>query len=157
MSYKIRHEFFPLKIVLTVAAVVFFISLIFLPVSRVNLSWWGIDLGFCIGSMALMAITMILYFIDKAIGAVISIDDSKVVIRQLFGKRKIMLEDIEDLEFDDYSRRVVRRKEYRVKLAIVYSGGRKIKLTDNASRIDGLLGFITGEREELPYQEIPLY
>lgn len=142
---------------LTVAAVVFFISLIFLPVSRVNLSWWGIDLGFCIGSMALMAITMILYFIDKAIGAVISIDDSKVVIRQLFGKRKIVLEDIEALEFDDYSRRVVRSKEYRVKLAIVYGGGRKIKLTDNASRIDGLLGFITGERKELPYHEIPLY
>ncbi len=157
MSFRIRNEFFPLKVVLAVASVLWFISVMSLSLFKGVIELWGIAIGICIGLAALIVISLILFFIDKAMGAVITVDDRSVMIRQMFGKRKIALEDIEELDFEDYSRRVKRHKEYRIKMAIICSGGKKITLTDNASRINGLLGFVTGEREEIPYSDIPLY
>lgn len=157
MRFKIKNEFFPLKIVLAIASLLFFFSIITLGMFRGNMVLWRISIYTCISIAALIVITLILFFIDKLIGAVIYVDDTNVVIRQLFFKRKIALEDIEEIEFKDYSRRVKRKKEYRLKMTLRCRDGRKISLTDNASRISGLFSFVFGEREELPYAEIPLY
>ena len=40
--------------------------------------------------------------------------------------------------------------------AVTLNSGKKIVLTDNASEVNGIAGFVTGERDEKPDEEIPL-
>jgi len=47
--------------------------------------------------------------------------------------------------------------EYRKKMTVILKSGKNIVLTDNASVVNGLSGFITGERDRLSDSAIPLY
>ena len=159
MKFKIRNEFMPIIISIGIISGLFAISLFILPFTQVsdNLVVRGAGTFSCAGLLALLFLVMIVYFIDRAVGATIKVDDTTVTVSQLFGRKKIAIDEIEDMEIEDYFRREIRRRVYRMKLTIYYSGGRKLVLKDNASKINGLWGFVTGEREELPYQEVTLY
>lgn len=159
MKFKIRNEFMPIFISMGIISGLFAISLFILPFTQVsdNLVVRGAGTFSCAGLLALLFLVMIVYFIDRAVGATIKVDDTTVTVSQLFGRKKIAIDEIEDMEIEDYFRTVIRSRVYRMKLTIFYSGGRKLVLKDNASRINGLWGFVTGEREDLPDQEVTLY
>ncbi len=157
MKFKIRNEYIPIKILLIVLPILWFISLIGLPLAHGNVRLWGIAIGVCAGLLALLFLTLIPYFVDKAIGAVIEVDDTTVKVSSLFLRKKILIDEIEDMETEEYRRTVIHHTEYRMKLIIIYGGGKKLILKDNASEIKGIVGFLTGERTPLPYQEIPVY
>ncbi len=154
MKFKIRNEFFPLKICCGVLPVLWFFSLVATTLTVENIALRGITLAICVSLLALIFLSMILFFVDKAIGAVIEVDDTTVKVTQLFGRKKIAIKDIDDIEIEDYQRRVIRRLEYRMKMTILYGGGKKLVLTDNASEIKGILAFLTAERTPLPDQEV---
>ena len=159
MKFKIRNEFMPIIISVGIISGLFAISLFIMPFTLVsdNLVVRGAGTFSCAGLLALLFLVMIVYFIDRAVGATIKVDDTTVTVSQLFGRKKIAIDEIEDMEIEDYFRTVIRSRVYRMKLTIFYSGGRKLVLKDNASRINGLWGFVTGEREDLPDQEVTLY
>lgn len=157
MKFKIWHEFMPLKIFLIVLPCLWFVSLVALPFTHENTGIRGIAICVCAGLLALMFLFMILFFVDKAIGVVIDVDDTTVKVSSLFVRRKIAIDEISDMEIEDYKRNVVREMEYRMKLTIFYGSGKRLVLTDNASEINGLMGFVTGERDILPDQDVTVY
>lgn len=157
MKFKIRHEFAPLMILLLVLPCLWFISLVVSPLTYGDNLIHGIAICVCAGLLALLFLTMILYFVDKAIGAVIEVNDEAVKVSSLFLHKKIALDEIEDLEIEDYRRNVIRRIEYRMRMTITYAGGKKLVLKDNASEINGIMGFVTGERDPLPDQDVTIY
>lgn len=157
MEFKIRNEYTPIWINLIILPVLWFISILFLPLTSANVELHGIALIVCVALMALLALALILYFVDKAIGAVIKVDDTTVKVSSLFVRKKIAIDEIEDMEIEDYQRRVVRRTEYRMKLTIFYTGGKKLVLQDNASEVNGFAGFVTGERIPMPDQDVTVY
>ena len=159
MKFKIRNEFMPIFISMGIISGLLAISLFILPFTQVsdNIVVRGAGTFSCAGLLALLFLVMIIYFIDRAVGATIKVDDTTVTVSQLFGRKKIAIDEIEDMEIEDYFRTVIRSRVYRMKLTIFYSGGRKLVLKDNASKINGLWGFVTGEREDLPDQEVTLY
>ena len=159
MKFKIRNEFMPIFISMGIISGLLAISLFILPFTQVsdNIVVRGAGTFSCAGLLALLFLVMIIYFIDRAVGATIKVDDTTVTVSQLFGRKKIAIDEIEDMEIEDYFRTVIRSRVYRMKLTIFYSGGRKLVLKDNASKINGLWGFVTGEREDLPDHEVTLY
>lgn len=112
-----------------------------------------------IASLVLTALTGILCFIDMGVGATIVISGSLITITSLLGRRKIDAKDITSVRMEDTQRH--RRKsgvyvEYRKKMTKFLLSGKSVVLTDNASEVRGLVGFITGERDKKRDDDIPL-
>ncbi len=157
MKFKIKDEFMPFMILCFICPVLAFFSIMVLPFTYSDPAVRGITLGSCVSLAALTVLAMILYFVDRAVGATIDVDDTTVKVSRLFGRKKIAIDDIEDMEIEDYFRTEKHHRVYRMKLTIFYGGGRKLVLKDIASRLNGFWGFVSGEREQLPDEEVILY
>ena len=152
LRYKIKNE----NKVLQILGVVFtFLTFIFLAFGFGNrIMFWGMIVCLC-----LTVLTAVLCFIDLFAGTVIVIEDSFVTVTRLFGRRKINIKDIDHVFIEDivrYRRKPEIHYEYRKKMTVFLRSGKTVVLTDNASVINGLSGFITGERDVLPDSAIPL-
>ena len=144
-KFRIKHEKLSIKIAIAISALVCIVTV---PLGNVPL------MIVAIGAFILFTV---LFFVDKIAGATITVDDDTVTVSQLFSSKKIAISDIEHmLTADSYSRQVNRRV-YRIKMTIFYRPGRKLVLSDNASTLNGIFGFVTGFRERRPLVEIPLY
>ena len=112
MEFKIRNEFTPIWISLIILPVLWFISILFLPLTSANVELHGIALIVCVALMALLALALILYFVDKAIGAVIKVDDTTVKVSSLFVRKKIAIDEIDWCE-TRYVQRSCLRRDHR--------------------------------------------
>lgn len=153
MKFKVRHENKAFIIMGLISAILFFMFVFALTV--VDLPIWT----FVVSSGAAV-IFAILYFIEQAVGTVIVIEDNAVVIKYFLGRKRIALEEINDVDIEQYER--YRRKpyhhtEYRMKMTISPGNGKKIVLTDKASAVSGVKGFFFGELERKPDDEVNLY
>ena len=157
-KYKIKHEDKRITIALIVCVALFFLSSMALAVTRViNPTVWGLNLYMTVASLAGMFLSLILWFIDSAVGTLVCVDDEKIVLKRLLGRKTIPMDLIEDLEIDDYYRRRKRHIEYRKKMILYLNNGKEVVLKDNASYVKDLLHFLISERSQLPDEKIPLY
>ncbi|MCR4703499.1 MAG: hypothetical protein K5665_07560 [Saccharofermentans sp.] len=152
MKYKIKHEN---KVLQILGVVLTFFTFFLIVIGILNEAmFWAM-----IASLALTVIIAVLCFIDKGVGASIVIRDRTITINHLFVRKKIDVDDIDSVDMEDIKRH--RRGagvyiDYRRKMTILLNSGKKIVLTDNASEVNGIAGFVTGERDEKPDEEIPL-
>lgn len=152
MKYKIKHEN---KVLQILGVVLTFFTFFLIVIGILNEAmFWAM-----IASLALTVIIAVLCFIDKVVGASIVIRDRTITINHLFVRKKIDVDDIDSVDMEDIKRH--RRGagvyiDYRRKMTILLNSGKKIVLTDNASEVNGIAGFVTGERDEKPDEEIPL-
>ena len=157
-NYRIKHEDKRILIVLIFFTVMVFVSVPALILSsEIDLNAWRWNIYITVASFAGMFLSMIIYFIDMALGTVIAVDDHRVILKRLLGRRTIAMEHIDDLDIDDYHRIRRHRIEYRKKMTLYLQNGKKVVLKDNASYIENIMGFILGERSQLPDEKIPLY
>ena len=152
MKYKIKHEN---KVLQILGVVLTFFTFFLIVIGILNEAmFWAM-----IASLALTVIIAVLCFIDTGVGASIVIRDRTITINHLFVRKKIDVDDIDSVDMEDIKRH--RRGagvyiDYRRKMTILLNSGKKIVLTDNASEVNGIAGFVTGERDEKPDEEIPL-
>lgn len=153
MKYRIKHE----NLFLQVTGILLtFLTFILLAVNMHSVTlFWAM-----IVSLALTVITAVLCIIDKIAGASIVIRDDTVTVTRLFGRKRIKAGDIASVSIEDITR--YRRKpephyEYRKKMTMLLVSGKKTVLTDNASEINGLIGFVTGQRDMKQDDDIPLF
>ena len=144
-KFRIKHEKVSIKIVITIGILACMITV---PLGNVPLM---------IAALSATILFTILYFIDKFAGATITVDDNTVKISQLFSTKTIAISDIEHMLTEDYYSRRKQRRIYRLKMTMYYRPGKKLVLTDDASQLNGIFGFVTGIREQRPSVEIPLY
>ena len=157
-NYRIKHEDKRILVVLLILVATSIISVISLPLSRTgDMNIWRWNIYITVASSAGMMLSLIIFFIDMALGTVISVDDHKVTLKRLLGRKTIMMEQIDDLDIDDYYRIRKRSREYRKKMTLYLHNGKKVVLKDNASYVANIMDFIIGERSQLPDERIPLY
>ena len=143
MKYKIKHENKVLQI-LGIVLTFFTFFLVVIGILNEAMFWM------MIASLTLTVIIAVLCFIDKGVGASIVIRDRTITINHLFVRRKIDVDDIDSVDMEDIKRH--RRgagvyTDYRRKMTILLNSGKKIVLTDNASEVNVIAGFVTGERD----------
>lgn len=157
VKFRIKHEDSRLLIAVAVSAVFFAFCLMFgagfreVEGSRI----WAVPL-LVISTVAMFLLGAV-YLLHMGLGATILVGEDMVTIRTTFGKKKIALKDISNVYVDHFHRNRRRRREYRLRMRLYSFSHKPIVLTDNASELNGLLGFITGERTQRMDLDIPLY
>ena len=153
MKFKIKHQ----NKVLQIIGIVFTcLTFVFIVIGTINVSmFWAM-----IATLALTVLTAILCFIDMGVGASIKISGDTITVTGLFLRKKIDAKDIASVFMEDivrYRRKPDIHYEYRKKMTIILNSGKSTVLTDNASEVNGIIGFITGERDRKRDDDIPLF
>ena len=156
-KFRIKHEDKRLLIAVAISAVFFMFCLMFGAMFRETegSKIWAVPL--LVISMVAMFFLGVLYLVHMLLGATIRVGDDEVTIRTTFGKKKIAIKDISSVYVDHFHRNRRHRREYRLRMRLYSFSQKPLELTDNASEINGLVGFVTGERTERMDVNIPLY
>jgi len=147
MTFKIKHEKKLVMIIGLISVLLFFVLGFFAD---------KIPLWILKTDIAIAVVSFILYFIGQAVGTFIVIENNIVTIKYLFGRKRISVEKIRNVDIESYHRH--RRgnsnyTEYRMRMTITLSDGKEIVLSDKATKS----GFTFGVPEKLPDSEVPLY
>lgn len=158
MIFKIKNETKAVLIFGLVSVSLFFLLIFMMALSPP--SW--LLLIFLMVASAAMTATVILYFAEQAVGTSISIEDDTVTIKNLFGKKRINISDISNIDIEPYIRHRHSKSsgcytEYRMRMRINVNSGKDIVLTDSATAVTGLRGFVFANREQMPDEEVSLY
>ena len=157
VKFRIKHEDSRLLVAVAISAVFFMFCLMFGAMFRETegSKIWAVPV--LVISMVAMFFLGVLYLVHMLLGATIRVGDDEVTIRTTFGKKKIAIKDISSVYVDHFHRNRRRRREYRLRMRLYSFSHKPLELTDNASEINGIVGFITGERTQLMDVNIPLY
>ena len=112
--------------------------------------------------MVVFLVSFALFLIDRYIGTTISVEADSVVIKNIFGVKKVDFNEICDITIKPYTERFINRGrtthfEYRMKMTIVVLGRKNIILNDTASEKSGLLGIILFYNVRLRDEDVKLY
>lgn len=150
MKYKIRHEQKWILITVLISVLLFFV---FVITTALRFPIWLL-----FADLAVLILSMLLYFLEQIAGTSLQIEEKSVTIRHLLRKQKITVSEISDLQIEPYQR--MRRRggsaavpDYRMRMTITRTDGKKIILTDKASES----GLTFGNPRRLPDSEVPLY
>ncbi len=150
MKFKIKHEQKWILFTILAAGLLFFIFVV------LSVKWFSRWL--LMADIAIVILTMMLYFTEQLIGTSVRVGGNTVTIKYIFHKRIIAVSDISDLNIEAYQR--IRRRgggaasqEKRMRMTISLLDGKDIILTDKAEKS----GFALTEPEKLPDSEVPLY
>ena len=151
MKYKIKHETYLFLIVPIIALLFFFCYVILFK----DVHSWIVKIDAII-----FCLSILLFTIEQIWGTYIIIDDTSVSIQRLLKRQKLSYAEINGINIEPYER--YRRKptphtDYRIRMSINLITGKIIKLTDDASLLNGTSGFVTGTRERRPDEEVPIY
>ena len=154
MQYKIKNEN---RFLYIATPVVFILTFLFLVMEATTHS--PVFFYCMLASLALGVIFAVLAVISHAARTKLIVDEDAVTIKHLFSSKKIPVKDIVSVNIDTIKR--YRRKpeihyEYKKKMTMSLLSGKNIVLYDDASMINGLVGFVTGEREQMPDYQVPL-
>lgn len=158
MVFKIKHETKAILISGLVSTLLFFLLIFILTMSPP--SWLLIT--FIIAASTGMAATVILYFTEQILGTSIIVEDDIVTIKSLFAKKRINSSEINSIDIEPYKRHRHSKSagsytEYRMRMRISVDSGKDIVLTDNATTVNGMKGFIFAKREQMPDEDVSLY
>ena len=158
MVFKIKHETKAVLILGLVSALLFCL-LIF--TMTLNPPTWVL-LAFIAAASAGMTATVVLYFTEQIVGTSVIVEDDTVTIKGLFGKKRIDIGDISNIDIEPYKRHRHSRStgtytEYRMRMRISVNSGKDIVLTDGATTMNGMKGFIFAKREQMPDEDVSLY
>lgn len=154
MQYKIKNENYTFYII---SGILFFLGFLFLMITGVT--HIRIFLDCMILFFALSAVGLICAISYLLFRTTILVTDDTVTIKHLFLRRKILVKDIVSVNIDTierYRRKPEPHHEFKKKMTISSLSGKKVVLYDDASEINGLTGFITGERDLRADCDIPL-
>lgn len=154
MEYKIKNENRVLYIIGTVLFLLAFCSLFAEASTHSPFFFYCMIVLF-----AFALLSLILAILCNVCRTKLTVSEDSVTIKNLFGKKTILLKDILAVNIDTIKR--YRRKpeihyEYKKKMTINVRSGKRIVLYDDASEINGLTGFVTGDRDEMPDYRVPL-
>jgi len=155
MRFKIKHEEKIIQITALVSFLLIFVTA-FIPFDLIRVP--GIII-----TVALSVISALLYFIEQAVGTVISVEDSYISVKHLFIRKKIDFYEISDVNIERYERSRKqgryggRYTEYRMRMTISMLNDKDIVLTDTATTVRGLSGFLLNRHERLDDDEVHIY
>ena len=155
MRFEIKHETKAILIIVFVSIVFFYLSLFMTLISIYLVS----------ASMIFFAVGMVfgaLYFIEQISCTVITVEEENIIIKRIYGKQRIALYDISSVDIQPYKRlrkpgRRASYVEHHMRMTIILNNGKKIILTDKATIVAGMKGFILGEYKKADDEDVPLY
>lgn len=107
-------------------------------------------------TLVLMLAVIILFILEQTVRTVIEIADHAVTVRRLFGKKRIAVSDISDVQITHYTRRRKRvHLEQRMRMTISLQNAKKLVLTDSAMMHTG--GLQLSSSAILPDEDVPLW
>ncbi len=155
MRFEIKHETKAILIITFVCVMLFYLTLfmtvITIYIALVSVFFFAVGIVF--GA---------LYFIEQILCTVIIVEEERITIKRIYGKQRIALDDISSVDIEPYTRR---RKpgrgasyiEHRMRMTIRLNNGKEIILTDKATVVDGMKGFVLGKRKKADDEDVPLY
>ncbi|MCQ2417574.1 MAG: hypothetical protein MJ071_07160 [Oscillospiraceae bacterium] len=156
MFFKIKHEQKWIFIVGFASMGLFFLPLFIAPVIPF------LSVFSFLGGISGFLIFPIFYVLERSIGTTLKIENDTLSIHYFLKKTTIPLSDINTLHIEEYRRRRNRRRggrdsDYRVRMTIYLYSGEEIILTDDATTVNGVFGFIFGIMAPRPLEEVALY
>ena len=148
MKYRIRHQNPTFAIILLFCILLVFASAFFNTIVPI----WVLEVHF-----AVILLTVLLSLIDTTVGVTVIGEDSYMIIKSLWRRRRIDFDQITDVTTKRYKRRRRYRYDIRMKMTINLSNGKKIVLNDNAGEFRGVSSFMRSTPYDKPDEEVPLY
>lgn len=153
MSFKIKHENSINLMVGVFSILIAFLVLFAFPKETFSLFVWIIGMG-------ILGICAIFYFIEQAVGTTVVIEDRTIIIKCFLRRRKITVTEICNLSiksYERYRRKPTAHTEYRMRMTIELISGKKVVLTDTATAVTGMKGFLLCQYDKVPDEEVSLY
>ena len=151
MKFKIKHETF---FYLIVSLISMSISLMFLSLNT------DACILICLAFFVVADLFIVFHIIEHIAGITIVIQDKTVIIKSFLKRRKIAVSEISNLHIEKYSRyrhKPSAHTEYRMRMTIELFNNKKIVLTDNATAVNNVEGFLLSKYEEAPDEDVSLY
>lgn len=155
MKFKIKHEEKAIQIVTLIS---FFMMFAVLGIPHYTVRGVAVILA-----DAVTVISASLYFIEQAAGTVISVEDEYIKIRHIYKRKKIYIDEISDINIERYERRRKQGRygshytEYRMRMTISTVSDGDVVLTDTATTVRGLTGFLFSRHDRLEDDEVHIY
>lgn len=148
MKYRIKHQS-PTYAVIAIVCMMFMIGTVFVN----DILSFKIMYVF----YAIMLLAIFFNLIESAVGVTVIGEDSYMIIKSLWRRKRIDFDQITDVTTKRYKKRRRYRYDIRMKMTISLANGKKVVLNDNAGEFRGVSSFLRSNPFDKPDEEVPLY